>query len=122
MAKDPRRFVSFTLSEEQASWIETNYGGPSANKAEAIKAIIDVVIQDDDAVDPISNALPSNTTSLSGIENSIKTVLASIEMLIQKYMSDHPENISTRDLEATMIARWIRFKADRQKYMVSNAP
>jgi hypothetical protein len=127
MAKDPRRFVSLTLTEDQASWIETSFKlDPSAGKADAIKAIVSGAMKTPAAApDQATVVQPSEPAILcgaAGLDDTLKLILATAELLTQKYMADHPEKNPTRDEAAAAAARWISYRARRAEFMASNAP
>jgi hypothetical protein len=118
MAKDPRRFVSFTLSEEHAVWIEKEFGGEAANKPDAIKQIIDRAMspQKSLALTSENSASPCAGCKAESLTKDIKMVASTVELMVQKYMADHPQREHSRHLAASTSLRWKEFLDLRMAY------
>lgn len=119
MAKDPRRFVSFTLTEEQAAKIEDEFG-EAANKSEAVKRIIDR--DRPTAPPPVDSSAQAAGRGCSGVAACAKTIEAKLDLLIQAHIASHPQQRETRDFTAAQRARWIDFERKLKAWMARSAP
>lgn len=129
MAKDPRRFVSLTLPPEQADWIEGRFPD-AANKGEAIKAVLaEAMAAPENGGKPVATdtaqptVLPSK--EIENLSRMVAVAVATLELLVQKYMADHPPKAETRTFAEAMSARWRDFETDRESHLSkvrNNAP
>lgn len=134
MAHDKRRTVRLNISEEHASLIEAKFGlDQDANKADAVRTLIGIALEEknEKQVDvhekpPAINTAAAPPCGMNGADKTLRTLQATLEMFIQKYMADHPERTYSGDFLATMEARWRSFiEYKRPEYMEKaglNAP